>query len=177
MREQLLFLSNAQTMKKQYLWGAVVVAALIAFWAIQQKDGSIKKLVDNLNLGPLTLVSSSPTPSISTSATPKSSVKATPKATVSAGTYGQLVDQYVGKRIQFDQYCQANPRSATFKNDTTIMLDNRSGDARIVTVGGVQHSLGGYGYKLVTVSSAVLPKTLNLNCGAAVNVGQILLQK
>ena len=154
-----------------------MVAALIAFWAIQQKDGSIKKLVDNLNLGPLTLVSSSPTPSISTSATPKSSVKATPKATVSAGTYGQLVDQYVGKRIQFDQYCQANPRSATFKNDTTIMLDNRSGDARIVTVGGVQHSLGGYGYKLVTVSSAVLPKTLNLNCGAAVNVGQILLQK
>lgn len=177
MREQLLFLSDAQTMKKQYLWGVVAIAALIAFWAIQQKDGSIKNLVDNLNLGPMTSVSSSPTPNISTSTTPKSSVKVTPKATVSTGTYGQLVDQYVGKRIQFDQYCQANPGSATFKNDTTIMLDNRSGDARIVTVGGVQYSLGGYGYKLVTVSSTVLPKTLNLNCGAAVNVGQILLQK
>lgn len=92
-------------------------------------------------------------------------------------TYTNLVKEYEGKRIQFDIGCQANPGQATFKTGTKVMFDNRSGDPRIITIGGVQYSFAGYGYKILTLSSPSLPKTILLSCGAAVNVGQILLQK
>ena len=92
-------------------------------------------------------------------------------------TYTTLVKQYEGRRIQFDIYCQAIPKNVTYKNGTKVMFDNRSGDARIITIGGVQYNFPGYGYKVLTLSSNTLPKTLLLSCGAAVNVGQILLQR
>jgi len=57
------------------------------------------------------------------------------------------------------------------------MFDNRSGDARYIKVGDQVYQLAGYGYKILTLTSPVLPKTLLLDCGSAVNVGQILLQK
>ncbi len=92
-------------------------------------------------------------------------------------TYTKLVTQYKDRRIQFDAMCQAKPNNVTYKNGTSVMFDNRSGDARIITIGGVKYSFPGYGYKILTLSSPILPKTLLLSCGAAVNVGQILLQK
>ncbi len=166
-------------MKKQHVWVGVVAAAVIALWLVSQ-EGLIGDIVNNLN--PTLSSSASPSASPVVSSTPVASGKATPKVSPRATStpavvYSQLISQYAGRRIQFDQYCQADPRSTTFKNNTSIMLDNRSGDARIVTVGGVQHSLSGYGYKIITLSSSVLPKTLTINCGAAVNVGTILLQK
>ena len=56
------------------------------------------------------------------------------------------------------------------------MLDNRSGDARTITLAGTKYQLSGYGYALVTLSSQSLPKEMLLSCGSAVNVGKILLQ-
>lgn len=94
----------------------------------------------------------------------------------SSQTYTQLVKEYEGRRIQFDINCQAIPSNITYKNGTKVMFDNRSGDARVITIGGVQYNFLGYGYKTLTLSSPTLPKTLLLSCGAAVNVGQILLQ-
>lgn len=96
---------------------------------------------------------------------------------VSSDTYTQLVKEYEGRRIQFDINCQAIPNNITYKNGTKVMFDNRSGDARVITIGGVQYNFSGYGYKTLTLSSPVLPKTLLLSCGGAVNVGQILLQQ
>ena len=169
-------------MRNKYLWVAAAVAAILALWAVTREEGAVKELVDNLNpsvpVAPLS--SASPSVSVSASTTPKTSVKATAKPTVTANpTYGQLITQYAGRRIQFDQYCQANPRDLSLKSGTAIMLDNRSGDARTVKVGSTAHYLAGYGYKIVTVSAPAsqLPKSISLSCGAAVNVGTILLQK
>lgn len=90
--------------------------------------------------------------------------------------YSQLVAEYVGKRIQFDERCQSIPMSPTFKNGTKVMFDNRSGDARYIKIGDTTYLFSGYDYKVLTLSSSVLPKTITLSCGAAVNVGSILLQ-
>ena len=92
-------------------------------------------------------------------------------------TYNQLVKDFNGRRIQFDARCQAIPSNVTYKNGTQVMFDNRSGDARWISVGGAEYYLSGYGYKILTLSSKTLPKTLYLNCGSAVNVGQILIQR
>ena len=114
--------------------------------------------------------SPSPTPTVKIA----SKAKGTAPATL---TYTQAVEQYAGKRIQFNQYCQGVPNYVTYQNGTNIMLDNRSGDARTIKVGATAYSLAGYGFRIVTLSSATLPATLLLSCGSAVNVGQILLQK
>ena len=92
-------------------------------------------------------------------------------------TYGDAVQKYGDKRIQFDMYCQANPVNSTYKNGTAIMLDNRSGDARTIAVNGVHYVLGGYGWKILTLSSKVLPATWAVDCGSARNVSKILIQK
>lgn len=126
--------------------------------------------------------------SYSTGGTPTPTVVVSPigtKATtppVSGGTnstltYSQAVAQYTNARIQFDQYCQAHPTGSTFKNGSKIMIDNRSGDPRSIAVGGTVYNLAGYGWRLVTLYSSTLPKTLYLDCGSARNVGSIYLQK
>ncbi len=97
--------------------------------------------------------------------------------TSQAKAYTQLVNQYKDRRIQFDAGCQAIPSNITYKNGTTVMFDNRSGDARQIKIGSLTYSFAGYGWKILTLRSSTLPKTLMLNCGAGVNVGQILLQK
>lgn len=91
--------------------------------------------------------------------------------------YGAAVTQYEGRRIQFGQYCNAIPTSVTYKNGTSIMLDNRSGEARHVKVGPTAYNLAGYGWRVITLTSKSLPSTLLLDCGASRNVGTILLQK
>lgn len=103
-------------------------------------------------------------------------------AVVTSGTatqtvkYTQLMKDYEGRRIQFDMTCQAIPPNTTYKNNTKIMFDNRSGDARVITIGGVQYNFPGYGYKILNISGAKLPARVSFNCGAAVNVGGILIQ-
>jgi hypothetical protein len=92
-------------------------------------------------------------------------------------SYGDAVKQYADRRIQFDMYCQAKPVNGTYKNGSYLMLDNRSGDARIITVNGIQYKLAGYGWTIITLSAKVLPATWAVDCGAARNVSKILIQK
>lgn len=148
----------------KYLW-IVVIVAVAAVVYFMGGDWAGKYI------GTVTV---SPSPSTGTAAKPV--LKKIGTATTSTKTYTELVKEYEGRRIQFDQYCQANPKNITYKNGTTIMLDNRSGDARTITLAGVKYQLSGYGYALVTLSSQSLPKEMLLSCGSAVNVGKILLQ-
>lgn len=147
--------------KNQWLILIVVVLVAAAGYWLMEKEGKFAGVMKY-----------SPTPS--SKAAPKSAAKATPAAP--AKSYTELVKEYEGRRIQFDQYCQAVPKDITYKNGTSIMLDNRSGDARSIKVGNDTHSLAGYGYKIVNLSRTSLPSEILLSCGSAVNVGKILLQ-
>jgi len=116
----------------------------------------------------------SPTPSASASATP--GVGGTKTPTPAQLTYMQAVERYANTRIQFDQYCQGKPSSMSLKTGTSIMLDNRSGDARTIAVDGVKYQLAGYGFRIITLTSKTLPHTVKIDCGSARNVAQVLLQ-
>lgn len=157
-------------MKNKTLWitVAVVVVVLIAVWASRTDN------VDNLNLiGDNGAASPSPTPSLASGAAKS---KATPSAIPGAVNYSQLVEEYEGRRIQFDDRCQMTPVSPTFKNGTKIMLDNRSGIGKTVTINNQKYQVVGYGYQLLILSSNSLPQTMNVGCDSSVNVGKILLQ-
>ncbi len=155
-------------MENKRLWyvaGGVVVLVVLAVVLRGTKEG-----------WPELYPSATPTPSSSVSATPKASA---PKAGATAmpKSYTDAVVQYANQRIQFDMYCQATPVNSTYKNGSSIMLDNRSGDARIISLNGVQYRLAGYGWTIVTLSYKTLPMTVAVDCGAARNVSKILVQK
>ena len=145
----------------------VVVVIIGAWWAYSGKAPSLS------DLGIQGQYSASPSP---VAGVVKKPVAKQSTAPTSTQNYTQLVKQYEGKRIQFDERCQAFPQSPTYKNGTSIMIDNRSASARSVTVGDTKYNLSAYGYKIITLSSSSLPKELFLSCGSAVNVGKILLQ-
>lgn len=153
-------------MKRSYLWYAVIGIAVVAA-IILLSDKGVPGISDNSP-------TATPTASPKAGATVKPGAKAS--ATPNSMTYTQAVAKYSTTRIQFDQYCQASPSNVSWKNGTTIMLDNRSGDARKITVDGKAYNLAGYGFQIVTLTSTSLPKTISINCGSAVNVGKILLQ-
>lgn len=73
--------------------------------------------------------------------------------------------------------CQAIPAKAVFKTGTKVMFDNRSGDARTITIGGTKYYFPGYGYRIIKLGGPVLPATVNLDCGAALHVGTITVEK
>lgn len=167
------------SMNKQLLWAVVAIVAVIIIgrWATSGGDNRIAQVSPS----PSGIVVASASPSAS--ASPVVSRVATPKPAVSAPvsampeTYADALKRYENARFQFDQYCQTKPAVASYKNGATVMLDNRSGDPRIVAVGGVQYNLTGYGWKIITLSAKKLPITLFIDCGGAKNVAQIQMYK
>ncbi len=103
------------------------------------------------------------------------SVKTT-KATAPKLSYQDAVNKYANTRIQFDDACHATPTNMTYKSGTSIMLDNRAGVSRKIRVGSV-YTVPAYDFKIVKVSSTVLPATWLVDCGTSQNVATILIQK
>ena len=152
--------------KKQSLSLIVVVlVAVLGFW-LMGRGGKFA--------GDYVSPTATPTLSPGAKAPSKPGAKTSPAA--STKSYTELVKEYDGRRIQFDERCQVVPKDPTYKNGTSVMLDNRSGSAKTIKVGDKSYNLQGYGYWIVNLSSPSLPKELTVGCGAAVNVGKILLQ-
>lgn len=82
------------------------------------------------------------------------------------------------KRIQVsgDAFCQVTPNNVMYKNGTSIMIDNRSAKARTIKLLGT-HTIAGYGFKIVKLTSGTLPATLLMDCDTQQNVAKVLLQK
>ena len=117
----------------------------------------------------------------------KSGAEVTPVEDVSEGSvnvgvpaasisYTQALTKYKDARIQLDMDCRANPNNATYKNNSSIMIDNRSDKVRTIKV-GTTFSIKAYGFKIVNLSSATLPTTWYVDCDGSQNVATILIQK
>jgi hypothetical protein len=92
-------------------------------------------------------------------------------------SYTDMVAKYGTQRIQFDMRCQAVPVNGVYKNGSSVMFDNRSGDARIITFNGKQYNVPGYGWAIVNLSARNLPVSWPIDCGAARNVSKINIQQ
>ncbi len=91
-------------------------------------------------------------------------------------TYAEALVKYKDFRLQFDTECRAVPNNVTYKDGTEIMIDNRSGANRNFVVGSL-FTVAPYDFKIVKVSSNVLPYTYLVDCGDKQNVATILLQR
>ena len=112
---------------------------------------------------------------------PTTSTKPVKKASVVGSavsmSYEQALATYKDSRIQLGStdLCIATPRISTFKNGTTIMIDNRSEQSRSVTIGG-KYSVDPYGFVLVKLASNKTPETFYVDCNMQQNVATILIQ-
>lgn len=118
------------------------------------------------------------TPVATTTATTSTTTTTKPQATTPAQAlaYAEALKKYADRRIQITPTCQVVPNNATYKNGTTIMIDNRSDKTKSVKIGSV-YTVGAYGFKIVTLSSSTLPATFYVDCDKQQNSGTITIQK
>ncbi len=92
-------------------------------------------------------------------------------------TYTQAIVKYKDANlIQFTADCQARPRSLVVANGSTIMLDNRSASAELITIGGRTYSMDPYSFKIVTLTVEHLPAVYSIDCKTAQNVGTLTIE-
>ncbi len=162
---------------KSFIWGlvAVVVVALV-IWAVRSNRAAAPQGADlsgaeNSQNGN-SLVSTEDLSAGSANA-PKASAP-----TPAPLSYARALELYAAKRIQFDAGCQAIPNAATFKNGTLIMLDNRSGENRVIHMGSLgNYSVKAWGFKIVDLSSDMLPNPMAVDCGPMENVAIVTVQR
>jgi hypothetical protein len=91
-------------------------------------------------------------------------------------SYADALVKYKDARIQLGKMCQAIPNNVTFKNNTSIMIDNRTPVDHTIKL-GTTFSIKAWGFKIIKLSSPTLPATWMMNCDEARNVSTILIQK
>lgn len=111
-----------------------------------------------------------------TDATPVTSVRSNESKPVVPMTYREALVAYKDARIQLDGACNATPFTSTYKNGTSVMIDNRSSVDRTVFL-GKKFVVKAYGFAIVKLSSDTLPKTLLLDCDGQQNSATVLIQK
>jgi len=85
--------------------------------------------------------------------------------------------KYADRRIQLDTVCQAHPNTVTYKDNTGIMIDNRSPQTRTVKV-GTNFTIKPWGFKIVVLPDVYLvSKTLLVDCDGSQNVATVLVQE
>lgn len=146
-----------------------VIIAVAAVWLLQKNVPTPYSYPAN----------GSPTPSSVLKAGSKSSTKlGQPAANV---TYTELINQYAGKLVQFDDLCHGTPGQLVVKKGTKIMLDNRSKNALIVMLDSQTVNLPAYHYQIVAITtSKPLPYDLGIDCksptGSGTNSATVQIQ-
>ncbi len=153
-------------MSRKYIF--IIIAALIVFAVLVYRYSYRSELSATDNSG---------SPSVSASAQPSSSAGTGTGSIDAKLSYTKAVAKYASTRIQFDASCQGSPKGAVFKNNTNVMFDNRSGEARWFSLDGHAYHLNGYGFVVLNLYSAKLPHSIAVDCGSAKNVMQIMLEK
>lgn len=167
-------------MKNKTLWIVIVVVAVFVVWWFM-KDGGVPGYgISQLTESP----AAEPASGAQSQSKGQSKGQSGQTGVAPGGTpvaqnlqaYSDLVKQYEGRRVEFDEMCQMRPNDVTFKNGTVVMFDNRSPQAKTVKISNQSYSLQAYGYRLLTMNSQNLPLSLNVGCDNVPEVGKILLQ-
>lgn len=112
---------------------------------------------------------------------PKESVQDTTGAKTGAPavsiSYANALVKYADRRIQLDKMCQAHPNTVTYKDNTGIMIDNRSPETRTVKIDQT-YTIKPYGFRIVVLPDVYLKsKTVLVDCNGSQNVATILIQE
>ena len=145
---------------KTWIWAivAIVVVVAIVFFFVSANKQAVKQVT-----------------------TEPSSVQDISSQDIGAGavsiSYADALIKYADRRIQLDTTCQAHPTNVTYKDNTGIMIDNRSPQTMTVKV-GTTFTIKPWGFKIVVLPDVYLvSKTLLVDCNQRQNVATILVQE
>ena len=144
---------------------AVIVVAVVLIFVFQNKQ-----IVTTTTVAPVNTVTTEP-----------SSTQDISASDIGAGSvsisYANALIKYSDRRIQLNSICQATPNKVTYKDNTGIMIDNRSAQTRTVKV-GTTFTIKPWGFKIVVLPDVYLKaKTILVDCGQYQNVATILVQE
>ncbi len=92
-------------------------------------------------------------------------------------SYANALIKYADRRIQLNATCQAYPYNVTYKDNTGIMIYNRSPNTRTVKV-GTTFTIKPWGFRIVVLPDIYLKsKTILVDCDKMQNVATILVQE
>jgi hypothetical protein len=161
-----------QNKKSNTVWWivGVVVLVLIVILLVKGKGSDMAGNTDMQN-GDQTALEATEDTSAGSVNTPTSG---TASVTMS---YAKALETYKDRRIQFNDECQAVPNTVTYKDNTGIMLDNRSSKSRTIKI-GTSYTVKGYGFKIITLPDTYRQsKTFLVDCDGQQNVATILVQE
>ena len=93
-------------------------------------------------------------------------------------SYGQAINKYTGKLMQFDPTCHPQPYpNLTTKNGNQIMFDNRSNRAITLAFDTQKVPLKAWGWTVLALRDSQLPHKILIDCNNGQNYGSVLLQK
>ena len=146
----------------------VIIVALIARGASKKKSESMEQSTPQpVMQQPTTMTPPTPKPVVVT----KPPVVTPPADT---RTYAELLAMYAQKTVQFGASCQVRPNNQSFKEGTSVLLDNRNNMPLSIKLGSTSYSLGAYGYKVITLSTV---GKFMVSCNDTPNVATITVQK
>lgn len=170
-------------MSKKVL-GGIIAIALIGWFAISYDGRPSNDLEGVPSLTQQTATTTNRTGGATTTKVATSSKKTSSASSASqpvSMSYQSALETYKGSlRLQLSgaDFCQASPNTVTYKNGTSIMIDNRSSKARIVRIGTIgTYTIEGYGFRIIKLTSSALPATLLADCDTQQNVAKITIQK
>ena len=91
--------------------------------------------------------------------------------------YHEALGLYSGKRIELNHACTSIPNTMTLKNNTKVMIDNKSETMKAIKIGKIVTTVKGRGFKIMNLSSSKLPTKLLIDCDTSKGVATILLEK
>ena len=150
------------TQKGDSWFWVIVIVALVAFGLWSLKTNPPLPNTDN---------SYGAHESTTTTTTTTTTNVAPPRAI----NYNEALERYARARIQLDNNCQATPSSLTLKDNSSIMIDNRSPVPRTVKVGAT-YVVPPYGFIIVNIVSPQVPEKWYVDCDSSQNVAVILVQ-
>lgn len=89
-------------------------------------------------------------------------------------SYTELIAAYKNALVQFGTSCQVLKSNQVFKIGTEVLLDNRNSVPVTLKIGSSAHTLGAYGYKVISLASE---GTFMVDCNSHQNVATITVQK
>lgn len=155
--------------KKLWIGIIVVIILLVIFWAMNKSFAPAPET----GRGGAPLFSANPATLPTEDISPGSINLNAKKPTIS---YEDALAKYSNTLLYIDEGCKVSPANLTVKNNTDIMIDNRTSAIQVVKV-GMMFPIKANSFKLVKLSSATLPATWLMDCGKMTKVASILIEK
>lgn len=81
-----------------------------------------------------------------------------------------------GHVLQFNEQCQAFPKTMSIANKTVLMLDNRSSHDEVIKIGENAYEIPAYGFKIVNLDIEKVPTVFTVDCLKSQNVNTLIVE-